>query len=905
MQLHVCLLLLVVTADTRSASGQHQCGGNITLDQRPEGHVKFTKPELSLNVSLTQQTDRTPKTAVCRVTLDVPPGRTLLLKPVWTEVGASVWLRCLWREDARVLASNKTVQLSNCDHANLTWTGSGRSLEALQLFYYVQEEQPNSTEAYSSPHSEPDLAVPSQAGYGDARTTSDAAGVKEKVTGPLYGGSGPSSDSGRRLLGSTEPMTGLAVAGGADRETLPLPEEVTDNGEETSGSARTLSPDVPLLTRNTETSPSESSSRYGTFPQSTFAPVSSSLTSRGSKIAHEEALLTSLADDSSIGNADVDPASSVGSTPPSSTGTQSPNTHVTGLHSLVPSSLQDFTRTDSSHVHSGTDPSFTSDPVSRSTLTQMPQNPHTAATTTQRNIHTHSPDATQWTSGSTWTTIESMTASGDGRTLAGSESVPQERTGTALTSGHPLQTSTDHGATALMTTPSVSSSVLDYTTRTPTAGPPDEDSPITAEDKNTSPSSTTSQTRPSLEIRSASTARTLSPATIQPPKVYVVPDQPPAFRVESIELLLQIIVEETSSASGPGLEEDTGAWVESYLQRAPGFSRLQGVWSSGHAVQTLLEFHTRGALQWLAATGPSSLLEQSGLAAAAREGRSFRWSKVVNITLGGVQADVCDWLLQCPAGFQCASPPTSSNFSCPSSCHFDFCHHHGICTHHPGQLPVCRCLVGEDFWFMGSRCDVRMTRARLVGTCVAILLVAVAFICALALVAVRRYRVALIQAKVDQTRSSYRRFNHFDELSARFWQRSTAGSADSMDNPAFTRSDELLHLRALDRPCCYHDDTLSLASTCTSHATRLNTIYPNSSQYAWRGSEMSVGDGVLDSGKASDLSVCSWPVEPIHWTPFPLLRQLASQRTHPVRVSRPRSYCEGMELTDLNRSWTA
>ncbi|XP_061769907.1 uncharacterized protein si:ch211-14k19.8 isoform X3 [Nerophis ophidion] len=888
MQLHVCLLLLVVTADTRSASGQHQCGGNITLDQRPEGHVKFTKPELSLNVSLTQQTDRTPKTAVCRVTLDVPPGRTLLLKPVWTEVGASVWLRCLWREDARVLASNKTVQLSNCDHANLTWTGSGRSLEALQLFYYVQEEQPNSTEAYSSPHSEPDLAVPSQAGYGDARTTSDAAGVKEKVTGPLYGGSGPSSDSGRRLLGSTEPMTGLAVAGGADRETLPLPEEVTDNGEETSGSARTLSPDVPLLTRNTETSPSESSS------------------SRGSKIAHEEALLTSLADDSSIGNADVDPASSVGSTPPSSTGTQSPNTHVTGLHSLVPSSLQDFTRTDSSHVHSGTDPSFTSDPVSRSTLTQMPQNPHTAATTTQRNIHTHSPDATQWTSGSTWTTIESMTASGDGRTLAGSESVPQERTGTALTSGHPLQTSTDHGATALMTTPSVSSSVLDYTTRTPTAGPPDEDSPITAEDKNTSPSSTTSQTRPSLEIRSASTARTLSPATIQPPKVYVVPDQPPAFRVESIELLLQIIVEETSSASGPGLEEDTGAWVESYLQRAPGFSRLQGVWSSGHAVQTLLEFHTRGALQWLAATGPSSLLEQSGLAAAAREGRSFRWSKVVNITLGGVQADVCDWLLQCPAGFQCASPPTSSNFSCPSSCHFDFCHHHGICTHHPGQLPVCRCLVGEDFWFMGSRCDVRMTRARLVGTCVAILLVAVAFICALALVAVRRYRVALIQAKVDQTRSSYRRFNHFDELSARFWQRSTAGSADSMDNPAFTRSDELLHLRALDRPCCYHDDTLSLASTCTSHATRLNTIYPNSSQYAWRGSEMSVGDGVLDSGKASDLSVCSWPVEPIHWTPFPLLRQLASQRTHPqVRVSRPRSYCEGMELTDLNRSWTA
>lgn len=96
---------------------------------------------------------------------------------------------------------------------------------------------------------------------------------------------------------------------------------------------------------------------------------------------------------------------------------------------------------------------------------------------------------------------------------------------------------------------------------------------------------------------------------------------------------------------------------------------------------------------------------------------------------------------------------------------------------------------------------------------------------------------------------------------------------------------------------------------------------------------MSVGDGVLDSGKASDLSVCSWPVEPIQWTPFPLLQQLASHRApavshkharscvwsrmgvvrnracfalqNPVRVSRTRSYCEGMELVDMGKSWTA
>ncbi|GLD52107.1 mucin-5AC-like isoform X1, partial [Lates japonicus] len=322
-------------------------------------------------------------------------------------------------------------------------------------------------------------------------------------------------------------------------------------------------------------------------------------------------------------------------------------------------------------------------------------------------------------------------------------------------------------------------------------------------------------------------APTWSSTTSRTPKFYIVPDHPAAVRVESIELLLQIIVEESRSALTAGLEEDTAAWMEPYLQKAPGFSRLLGVWSSGHAVQSLVEFKTSGALQWLSMTGPTSLLERTGLAQAVREGKGFRSSKITNITLGGLQGDVCDWLLQCPAGYKCVSQPGTANYSCSSVCHFDYCHHHGICTHHPGQLPVCRCLVGEDFWYMGQRCDVRMTRARLVGTCLAILLVMVTVIAVLAFVAVRRYRAILIQAKVDQTRSSYRKFNHFDELSGRFWLRSLPGSADSLDNPAFTRSDELLHLRALDRPCCYHDDTLSLASTCPSHGTHINTIYPH------------------------------------------------------------------------------
>lgn len=35
---------------------------------------------------------------------------------------------------------------------------------------------------------------------------------------------------------------------------------------------------------------------------------------------------------------------------------------------------------------------------------------------------------------------------------------------------------------------------------------------------------------------------------------------------------------------------------------------------------------------------------------------------------------------------------------------------------------------------------------------------------------------------------------------------------------------------------------------------------------------------MVDSGKASDISVSSWPMEPIPWTPFPILHHLSRQR---------------------------
>lgn len=375
---------------------------------------------------------------------------------------------------------------------------------------------------------------------------------------------------------------------------------------------------------------------------------------------------------------------------------------------------------------------------------------------------------------------------------------------------------------------------------------------------------------------------------------FIVEDQPAIIKEKTFQVLLQIILEGDYVPSLKLLE------VETFLQRLSGFKNQHVTWHSGPVLQTVVQFQTVKALSWLGRV--ASLLQEAGLNPLPKKGIFVGGVRVKNMTVGGLQTDVCEWLFECPSGFQCVS--SKSNTTCTSVCHSEYCKHQGICVHRLGQQPICQCPVGEDYWFMGQRCDLHMTRPRLVGVCFGVLVAVTTVLALLSYLAVRRFKSKLMQAKVEQTRSSYRRFNHFDELSARFWGRSWPGSEDSLDNPAFTRSDELLHLRALDRTCCYHDDTLSVVSTYHGSGTHLNTIYPHGSQYGWDLSNCSLADGVMDSGKASDLSVCSWPIEPIQWTPFPLLQQL-TRNTTTVKASRPRSYCEGMELVDLEKSWTA
>ncbi|XP_051993893.1 mucin-3A-like [Xyrauchen texanus] len=375
---------------------------------------------------------------------------------------------------------------------------------------------------------------------------------------------------------------------------------------------------------------------------------------------------------------------------------------------------------------------------------------------------------------------------------------------------------------------------------------------------------------------------------------FIVEDQPAIIKDKTFQVLLQVILEENFAPSMRLLE------MESFLQRVAGYQSQHVTWHRGPVLQTVVRFETVEALAWLGKM--ESLLHGAGLNPLPKKGLFVGGVRVKNITVGGFHSDVCDWLFECPSGFQCFS--SKGNVTCRSVCYSDYCKHQGICVHRHGQQPVCQCPVGEDYWFMGQRCDLRMTRPRLVGVCFGVLIAVAAVMALLSYLAVRRFKTMLMQAKVEQTRSSYHRFNHFDELSARFWGKSWPGSEDSLDKPVFTHTDELLHLRALDRTCCYHDDTLSVVSTYHGSGTHLNTVYPHSSEYGWDLSNCSLADCVVDSGKASDLSVCSWPIEPIQWTPFPLLQQL-NRNTNTVKASRPHSYCEGMELVDLEKSRTA
>ncbi|NXE81682.1 IMPG2 protein, partial [Cochlearius cochlearius] len=388
------------------------------------------------------------------------------------------------------------------------------------------------------------------------------------------------------------------------------------------------------------------------------------------------------------------------------------------------------------------------------------------------------------------------------------------------------------------------------------------------------------------------------------PRVFIVEDQPPLLRASLLRIPCELVLDmgfipalqDPGSRERRGLLHSFNRTVAPLFMSVPGFLRLEcGACTGLRGHRTLPRPPgsrcPSGAGRRVARAWPR-LSARRGGGGTAEPPLSAEWP-----------LDPCAVLFACRAGFACVAG-ADGNATCTSLCHRDYCKNHGICTHPRDHGPLCQCPVGSDFWFMGLRCDYRVTQQSLLGMAAGVLLSIVLLGAVIAAIAIRRFKALLLEARADQTRSSYRRFCRLDDVSARYWSRSWLPSASSLDNPAFSNSEELLHLQILDNGCCScREDSGITGSAKHRPAPPARPACRPSFHYDWDTSSSSMNDPMVDSGKASDISVSSWPLEPIPWAPFPLLHQLSRQRPHKAR--RPHSYCEGTELVNLERSWTA
>lgn len=61
--------------------------------------------------------------------------------------------------------------------------------------------------------------------------------------------------------------------------------------------------------------------------------------------------------------------------------------------------------------------------------------------------------------------------------------------------------------------------------------------------------------------------------------------------------------------------------------------------------------------------------------------------------------------------------------------------------------------MGSDFWFLGVRCDYRVTQQGLLGVAGGLLLSLLLIGAAVFVLVVRRVRLLLLEARADQTKS--------------------------------------------------------------------------------------------------------------------------------------------------------
>ncbi|KAM3915792.1 uncharacterized protein RB166_015223 [Leptodactylus fuscus] len=491
------------------------------------------------------------------------------------------------------------------------------------------------------------------------------------------------------------------------------------------------------------------------------------------------------------------------------------------------------------------------------------------------------------------TSVPGIPSVSDGHVRSHTTARPwSEASSPALTGGHPSQDGRwDSGPTSTSNVPTF------YTTRSHTS---ERDHAISLTTVKSSSMETKSVTSPPSNMYTTQTTGEMMSAQPGKDRIFIVDEQQPVFKVQTINVTYKTNVSHHAECERPDacrpllLQELTSAY-----KSTPGFDKIEilNVTVAGTALEYKVLFSVRpgslmSAAQELVLSNPSVIF------GALEKPLAYR---IYNTSLTDNHVDPCtDWFA-CPRSFQCV-PLRKLSALCLSPCHSIFCHNNGICIHRKGQDPECQCPIGRDFWYMGQTCDYRMTHHRLAAIACAVVFCIIICAAAAVFILVRRFQTQILQQKVAQTQSSYRRFSRFDDVPTHFWCPSqtwltASASLNSLDNPAFSSSEEVFPLQALGSCVCGCQDGARSGSQ-TNQAQQPARAPPRLET-----SCSSVNDLMIDSGKASDVSVCSWPMEPIHWTPFPILHQLSLQS--PFHARRPHSYFEGMELVNTERSWTA
>uniref|UniRef100_UPI00358DF547 uncharacterized protein n=1 Tax=Myxine glutinosa TaxID=7769 RepID=UPI00358DF547 len=264
------------------------------------------------------------------------------------------------------------------------------------------------------------------------------------------------------------------------------------------------------------------------------------------------------------------------------------------------------------------------------------------------------------------------------------------------------------------------------------------------------------------------------------PDMFIASDRPAMFkgiaRVQvafrlNLQKSFQKVLGHVGSPEHDSLALACRELIEPFFWNVSGFQEVivKGI-RPGSVIVDCEAVFSAGPVQNLLHDMPK-LLWKSGLPRAVSAGLTIAGSRVTNLILTGTRPVLCGSVFTCEPGFKCLQQLGKP--VCRSLCHLGLCQHEGVCSHPSGELPSCRCPVGEDFWFVGSQCNERRTKQSVsltgvvLGAILAVIAMATVTVTTLLLRArQRRNRRSSRAGDADCAESSYRRFSRCDEISA-------------------------------------------------------------------------------------------------------------------------------------------